>query len=120
MGLHKESILVQGEFVHLGQIRVVPGQNSTGKNKEIGIEYDITAKDMVLDGDLDIFTLFGDQGFAFQFIADKDDAQAPRFPVEFFPLPVGANIPVEDKDIHVGIGLFEMDCGMDGVGTTNL
>jgi hypothetical protein len=42
-----------------------------------------------------------------QIIADENHTLFPGLAVKGFPLPVGSNIPVQHKDIHVGIDFFQ-------------
>ncbi len=75
---------------------------------------------MIRNRDDEIISLYLDAGFVFQRVADKDDTLLTGFPVDIFPLAIGSDIPVEDINIHFRVDLFQFQCIVDGMGTTDL
>ena len=112
VGLVQEAFGIPGHLEDFPDILHRIGQHRRRQGQEVGRQDHRPIQEEVGDGQLELAVgrLFH-LGLAVQIEADEDDPQFPGLFIEQFLFPVGPHIPVEDKDIHVGVDPLQFDGG---------
>jgi hypothetical protein len=98
---------LMGTLNSSNRVLVLVGQHGRGQNQQVGIELDGPAQDVILDRHAELVAVGRHLGRRFQIEADEDHAQFPGLAVQVFTETIGADVPVENEDIHPRLLLLE-------------
>ena len=121
VSLGEESIGIDRDLEQLGKGLDSPGLYRRCQGDEIRAQGNGPLEDMVHDLDLEpAGAVHLDQGSSLRGVANEDNPQGSRLPIELLPHSVGADVPVKNEDIHLRSRLLEGDRLLYGEGAADL
>ena len=95
------------------------GTIAGGQHQVVRGQPDGHLQDGIDDLNLQVVAFLENLGLAVGIELNEDDPQFPGPGVELFPQTIGAHIPIQDVDVHLGVELFELDGVVHRVGAAD-
>ena len=120
VSFQEEAVLIPRDLQQLRDVLITAVRHDAGReHHQIGFNPDFPFQKRRVDGYVHAGAVLRHLGPAVFLVAQEDDSLFPRFGIICLPKTVGADVPVEDIHIRVGILLLDLQGVLDCLATAH-